>query len=305
MMETTPAAVCLMVLNSILAIVTVLENLLVVITICRTRTLHTLVNYFIASLAFTDFLVGLIILPMTCYAIRYSDSMMYSFAHAFSFLCTFFVVTSWMMLCVISVERCYVITTFRRERDRTGLLKGIVWTLFAWFVGIIFGGANLMIRNKFYYSLLHAGLMISVGIVITVSYVLIFRTVKRSRMTKLSDCRHHSLMQRRWRVAKAVVCLISSYMVCWLPNGIVFFIWTYYRYREGRDVFTGELFFWTTLLGFSNSSVNFLFYCWRNDELRRSIKNTMNCLLGRTNKVFNRGSPTRVAVLHRTVVVKQ
>lgn len=65
--------VCVSVLLTFVSVFTLLGNLLVVIAVITTKTLHTVTNSFIVSLAVADMLVPVFIEPMSIYMVLFND----------------------------------------------------------------------------------------------------------------------------------------------------------------------------------------------------------------------------------------
>ncbi|KAK2878709.1 hypothetical protein Q8A67_019500 [Cirrhinus molitorella] len=102
-------------ISAMLAIVTLataLSNAFVIATIFLTRKLHTPANFLIGSLAVTDLLVSILVMPI---------SIVYT-------------VTSILHLCVIALDRYWAITdaleySKRRTMRRAALMIGVVWVI--------------------------------------------------------------------------------------------------------------------------------------------------------------------------------
>ena len=56
---------------TIIMIVAIVGNLMVVAVVVRTKSMHTVINYFIVNLAIADIMVALICLPMTLFSNLY------------------------------------------------------------------------------------------------------------------------------------------------------------------------------------------------------------------------------------------
>lgn len=108
------------VLSSICCI-TLLGNLLVIVAVLTTRSLHTVTNSFIVSLGVADMLVSILVMPMSIYAVIYHE---WRFG---SILCDLWIssdvllcTASILNLCCISLDRYFAITrplTYSRQRS--------------------------------------------------------------------------------------------------------------------------------------------------------------------------------------------
>lgn len=127
--------VSLSVLLAIVTLATVLSNAFVVATIFLTRKLHTPANFLIGSLAVTDLLVSILVMPIS---ILYTVSKTWSLGQI---VCDIwlssditFCTASILHLCVIALDRYWAITdaleySKRRTRRRAGIMVGVVWVI--------------------------------------------------------------------------------------------------------------------------------------------------------------------------------
>nr|XP_060639932.1 5-hydroxytryptamine receptor 1D [Anolis sagrei ordinatus] len=118
-----------------ITLATMLFNVFVIITIILTRKLHTPANYLIGSLAATDLLVSILVMPIS---IAYTVSHIWTFGQIMCDIwlssditcCT----ASILHLCVIALDRYWAITdaleyTKRRTAGRAALMIAIVWVI--------------------------------------------------------------------------------------------------------------------------------------------------------------------------------
>lgn len=128
--ERFPLSVVLM----LFCMVTVFGNCLVIIAVVRERYLHTATNYFITSLAFADFLVGLVVMPVS--AVHEVLDHYWTFGinacDVWRSLDVLFSTASILNLCVISLDRYWAITdpfTYptKMSRRRAYRLIAAVW----------------------------------------------------------------------------------------------------------------------------------------------------------------------------------
>uniref|UniRef100_UPI00398E374D 5-hydroxytryptamine receptor 1D n=1 Tax=Pristiophorus japonicus TaxID=55135 RepID=UPI00398E374D len=127
--------ISLSVVLGIITLATILSNSFVLVTICLTRKLHTPANYLIGSLAVTDLLVAIMVMPI---------SIMYTVIKTWTLgqiMCDIwlssditFCTASILHLCVIALDRYWAITdaleyTKRRTPGRAGLMITVVWVI--------------------------------------------------------------------------------------------------------------------------------------------------------------------------------
>ncbi|KAL4624183.1 5-hydroxytryptamine receptor 1D [Arapaima gigas] len=125
-------------LSAVLAVVTLatmLSNAFVITTILLTRKLHTPANFLIGSLAVTDLLVSILVMPIS---IVYTVSKTWSFGQI---MCDIwlssdvtFCTASILHLCVIALDRYWAITdalkySKRRTTRHAGAMIAVVWII--------------------------------------------------------------------------------------------------------------------------------------------------------------------------------
>ena len=133
--STDTVAVVVVVLLGLLALFTALVNGAVIAAICTTRKLHLPANYLICSLAVTDFLVAVLVMPISILYIAV-DSWTLGQVVCEMWLsvdmtcCT----CSILHLCVIALDRYWAITkaieyTRKRSAGRAAGMIGMVWLI--------------------------------------------------------------------------------------------------------------------------------------------------------------------------------
>ncbi|KAM9354499.1 5-hydroxytryptamine receptor 1D isoform 1-T3 [Pholidichthys leucotaenia] len=125
-------------LSAVLALITlatVFANAFVIATIYLTRKLHTPANFLIGSLAVTDLLVSILVMPIS---ILYTVSKTWSLGQI---VCDIwlssditFCTASILHLCVIALDRYWAITdaleySKRRTMRRAAIMVGVVWVI--------------------------------------------------------------------------------------------------------------------------------------------------------------------------------
>ncbi|KAM7375960.1 hypothetical protein PAMP_005714 [Pampus punctatissimus] len=122
-------------LLAIITLATVLSNAFVIATIFLTKKLHTPANFLIGSLAVTDLLVSILVMPIS---IVYTVSKTWSLGQI---VCDIwlssditFCTASILHLCVIALDRYWAITdaleySKRRTMRRAAIMVGVVWVI--------------------------------------------------------------------------------------------------------------------------------------------------------------------------------
>lgn len=127
--------ISLVVVLSVITLATVLSNAFVLTTILLTKKLHTPANYLIGSLATTDLLVSILVMPIS---IAYTTTRTWSFGQI---LCDIWVssditccTASILHLCVIALDRYWAITdaleySKRRTAGHAAAMIAAVWVI--------------------------------------------------------------------------------------------------------------------------------------------------------------------------------
>ncbi|XP_053314898.1 5-hydroxytryptamine receptor 1B [Spea bombifrons] len=125
--------IILTIILALITLATLLSNAFVIATVYQTRKLHTPANYLIASLAFTDLLVSILVLPIsTLYTVtgKWTLGLITCDMWLSSDItcCT----ASILHLCVIALDRYWAITdaveyTRKRTPKRAVLMIALVW----------------------------------------------------------------------------------------------------------------------------------------------------------------------------------
>ncbi|XP_038652761.1 5-hydroxytryptamine receptor 1D [Scyliorhinus canicula] len=127
--------ISLSVVLGIITLATILSNSFVFVTIWLTRKLHTPANYLIGSLAVTDLLVAIMVMPISIvYTVIKTWTLGQIMCDIWLSSDITFCTASILHLCVIALDRYWAITdaleyTKRRTPGRAGLMIAVVWVI--------------------------------------------------------------------------------------------------------------------------------------------------------------------------------
>lgn len=127
--------VSLFVVLGLVTLATILSNSFVLVTICLTRKLHTPANYLIGSLAVTDLLVAIVVMPISIvYTVIKTWTLGQIMCDIWLSSDITFCTASILHLCVIALDRYWAITdaleyTKRRTPTRAALMIAVVWVI--------------------------------------------------------------------------------------------------------------------------------------------------------------------------------
>ena len=113
------------------------------------------------------------------------------------------------------------------------------------------------------------------------SYTKIFLTLRRHN----TQIHSHNVQQpnqanqlniaRHIKALSTVIWLQMTLVACYLPHGVV----TALRANRGLSVTVYYIRIYTVTLIFLNSSLNPILYCWKLDEVRQAVKDTIRQVL--------------------------
>ncbi|XP_029966725.1 trace amine-associated receptor 4-like [Salarias fasciatus] len=281
-MQTLITSYMLCVFVGSLSVLIMCGNCLVIISIMYFKQLHTPTNYLILSLAVSDLLVGVLVLP---FSIILSVS---SCWHLTGFLCkirdlfdAFLCTASILNLCFISIERYHVVCqplTYRTKITArvTAFMILVSWAMPA-FITItstvlnlkqsvsitrcsIFQSSKLAIIGAVFLSFIPAVIIFSV-------YLKILTVAQRQARSIQSTIKPGAAVSKKENKAtKTLAIVVGIYLMCWSPY---FLSTSFYPLSSDMPVPIIEAFKW---LGWSNSMINpfvyGFFYKWFRSAFR-------------------------------------
>ncbi|XP_047017311.1 trace amine-associated receptor 1-like [Ictalurus punctatus] len=285
--------VLLYILFSTSSLITVIGNLLVIITVVHFRQLRTSTNYLILSLAVADLLVGGMVMPPSM--IRSVETCWYlgsTFCKIHSSLDVTVCTASILNLCIISLDRYYAVChplLYHSKMTPTTIRFMIIvcWGISAALgFGMIFMELNILGNEEFYYNnfLCEGACMVFQAkaaaivfpmlcfyipaVIMLCVYMKIFRTAKRqaraiqSTNAKSKTAEEKSGMSKSERKAtKTLAIIVGVFLTSWVPFFICNCIDPFTGYSVPPILF--DVFLW---VGYFNSTCNPIvyafFYSW-------------------------------------------
>jgi len=275
----------LSVLNSFLSVTTFFGNVLILIALHKESSLHPPSKLLLRSLATTDLCVSLLSEPL---AVIYWISM--SSENEDWNICHYVLTVgllvgnalsgvSLMTMTVISVDRLLALLLGLRYRQVVNLKRTYVIVITLWFVSAAFSAMQL--RNRLI-TLWYGIILTSLCLVTSVfSYTKIFFTLRHHQHQVQDHVQQpnqtYQLNIARYKKAVSTALWLQLALVaCYLPYGVVAALVT-----NGGLSSTPFLCAWsyTTTLVFLNSSLNPILYCWKLEEVRQAVKDTIRQVL--------------------------
>jgi len=273
----------LSVVYSFLSVTAVLGNALILIALHKESSLHPPSKLLLHSLATTDLCVGLIAEPLS---VAYGMSVVNEHRN----ICFHLSVTSFLTGCILggvsvatltelSVDRLLALLLGLRYRQvvtlkRMYLIVIATWVITAAFSGMVF--LNPLIT--LWYGTIAIPLYLTISIF---SYTKIFLTLRQHN----TQIQSHNVQQenqtnqlniaRYKKALSTAIWLQLTLVACYLPYGVV----TALRVKSGLSETVHHVRIYTTTLVYLNSSLNPILYCWKLDEVKQAVKDTIRQVL--------------------------
>ncbi|XP_077020856.1 trace amine-associated receptor 7a-like [Tamandua tetradactyla] len=278
---------------------TVLGNLLVMISVLHFKQLHSPANFLVASLATADFLVGMTVMPFS--TVRSVESCWYFGENYCKFHSCFegsFCYASIYHLCFISIDRYIAVTYPLSYPIRfTAPVSGIC-IAFSWLLSIIYSfsllytGANEVGLEELVSALTCVGgcqvavnqnwvlvnfiLFLIPTLVMTTVYSKVFLIVKQqarniesmsSKKAKSSESYKSRVAKRERKAAKTLGIAVVAFLISWSPYFIDTIIDAYLGFITPAYIY--EILVW---FAYYNSAMNPLIYAFFFPWFQKAIK---------------------------------
>lgn len=261
-------AIILSIICALASVIGTFGNSLVLLAVPSNKNLRTIPDLFITNLAFSDFTVCAIFLPMFVYDFNQnvgekSEAELEYFDQVKSFLGHTSMVASATNMFAVTVDRVTAIRfPFRYAFMATKhALAGI---LVVWIISITFGvlyAPNLV--SRMYNALYCSALLITTMIM----YVYIFIAAKRqeNRIHSMQMGTDGVLVEKK--VAKTIFTVVGVYALCWLP---LLMLPAIIDFESKPDQFK-KGFNWAQSALACNSAINPFIYCLRCTKYRTAF----------------------------------
>ncbi|XP_006643148.1 sphingosine 1-phosphate receptor 1 [Lepisosteus oculatus] len=270
----------------------ILENILVLLTIWRTKKFHKPMYYFIGNLALSDLLAGVV----------YTCNILLSGANTYKLSSTqwFFregsmfvaLAASVFSLLAIAIERHLTMLKMKLHNGsntcRVFLLISTCWVISAILGGLPIMGWNciesmnscstvLPLYHKTY--ILFCTTVFSVILMaIVILYARIYSLVRtRSRklvFRKYPNSRGSKSSEKSLALLKTVIIVLSCFIACWAPLFILLLLDVACKIQKCAILYKAE---WFLALAVLNSAMNPLIYTLTSNEMRRAFLKMLPC----------------------------
>ena len=254
-------------------------NVVVLLAVYKTRSLRTVSNFFICSLAVADLLVGLIVNPLyiaiVTLRVWVSDHPLYQ-AENYLWIQTLAMTT--FSLAAISIDRYIAVTkVFRYQeiltKNRCFVTIGSVWAFSA-----TFASATFVIAPGDSSKLWVACVVITVGIplaIMTYCYYYIFQAAQSQSKKMRTNAAQITEITKQRKAAITVAIVVGLFVCLFTPN-LVFSIFEVTATDYCQNVIVYQHWLRAIWLALSSSACNPWVYAIRNRDYREAYKRICN-----------------------------
>ena len=270
------------VVNSFLSVTAFLGNALILIALHKESSLHPPSKLLLRSLATTDFCVGLIAEPLS---VAFSMSVMDERWNICPLLSVASLVTSYILcgvsvtiMAAISVDRLLALLLGLRYRQVVTLKRTYVIVITSWVFPVVvpamwFWNPLITLWGEIIY--LNFCLVISIF-----SYTKIFLNLRQLQNQVQNHVQQpnqtNQLNTTRYKKAVSTAMWLQLTLVaCYLPHFVVVALWT----NTGLSPTVHNARIYAVTLVYLNSSLNPILYCWKIEEVRQAVKDTIRQVL--------------------------
>ncbi|XP_041951550.1 trace amine-associated receptor 13c-like [Alosa sapidissima] len=290
-----------MIFNSIVSSVTVFGNLLVIISVCHFKQLHTPTNVLILSLAVADFMVGLFVMPLgfiwMIEACWFFGTSMCAFLNFFAFQLT---TASVHNVALIAVDRYLALSNPFLYTKQITVKLAVIVVLFTWAVSVGYNSSLLYCNFFFTTSLTLCPSECPVAVseiwswidfvvvfalpcsIMFILYIKIFAIARRhanairaanNNQINVNGSKNENMPKRSERkAAKVLGILVFVFLLCVVP---------YYTGSVMAEFLYGQVFEdvlnYTSLILYLNSMFNPIIYALFYPWFQKSLKLILRC----------------------------
>jgi len=287
----------------VLSVVCIVGNILVILAVITQTFLRTLQNMFIASLAFTDLLMGLFVIPLTTVQGTieewvFGPFLCYVYSTAIVTLCG----VSLLHLVVIALDRYLALSHGVQYLQSRTWVKTLLWISLTWVISVTAGviplifnwesyrstnGSKLECRtplHEFKFNAYISSLLAASMVLMQVFYARLVWKLRRVIENKrhviaieISEVgtteeaseaqirREAILLSRERRVTRVLGIISCGFLICWMPYLIVSLL----ALIRGEEPVIPFLV--SQMLAFSNSALNPFLYTIFSAEFRKGF----------------------------------
>ena len=271
-----PSLITNAVINSILACMTVIGNILILTSLRKTTRVHTASKALYCSLALSDLGVGVFVQPLFVVRLLEGKEGLIDLCRIMGTIVNvagvISVGVSLQTLSVISVDRVLAIRLKMRYKEVATISRIRAILAICWFFST--SHALTLFLSPALFSLFQIlGIVMCVS-VSTISYVIIFRSLRTLQLQVQNygpgdEASTNAFNVKRFKKSVSTALWVyASLLVCYLP----FMFSVAARMSLGFGATFLAIQWFTVSLLYMNSALNPVLYCWKIPEVRESVK---------------------------------
>lgn len=268
--------------DTIIAVFTVTSNIICMITLVKTKCLHTPSNMLIIGLCISDILVGIVVQPINIsflYLVRYEKVRSQSMLTAVYFTSQGCAGLSFTFTIIINIDRyiaiCHPFRYYEKATCRTHLTV-VITTCVVWLIYICLDKFLLLNIVFEVFRMTYVALALVVLFAANMEIIKVLKRQNKAICTIQRIANHGTRDFRRQKRdrSKAFTCSIITafFLFCYLPTVALF---AYFVLKGSFCWFTHEIFItnlWSYFLVSLNSFMNPVIYCIRLKGIRKAAK---------------------------------
>ena len=280
--------VVLALLNVASGVIAICSNLLILVAFYQTRSLRSISNFFVVSLAASDLLVGLAVNPV--YVVLFVTGLSFDYSHiwparlAENWFWIQTVITSTFNLTAISVDRYIAITNTFQYSQIVTPTRCVLGAIFIWTFSIFFASLRFLIHDYSDLPILWIITVIFMVIlplcVICYCYFHIFRAARlqQRQIAVLSsvNAAYANTALKNKKAAWTIGIIIGLFILMWTPSLVLAFV-EIVTVRKGscRRLEIVLSWYFAVFLSFFSSCCNPWVYAARSREFRAAFKRVL------------------------------
>ena len=271
-------------------LVAIIGNGVVLWLIITKRSLRTISNLFLSSLAAADLLVGFVIQPVWI-SVRYTAynvDRVQTYGKAIDYIWIHTTVATTFNLCCVTLDRHIAIFHPLRYEGILSRKRCYVLIATVWFMSLVLPCSRFLVEDviglpALYISFTIITVLIPMIIIILCSIrILKAASVQSKRISVSTVQNHQDAVKRRkmnFKAAKTISIVVGLFVVCWLPSLITSLV----HHFSGKFTFT-KLWAPVEAAAFTSSAINPWVYCLRNEEFNEALTRTFRSHKKRNSK---------------------
>ena len=271
----TGSSVCNAIFASLLSILTVIGNILILMSLKRSSRVHAASKALYCSLAVSDLGVGLFVQPAYVSRLLIGGANLETckllgiIIHVAGVIS---VGVSLQILSAISIDRVLAIRLKMRYKGVVTIFRTRLVLVACWFFST-FHALMLFVSPTSFALFQVLGIIMCVG-VSTVSYVIIFHTLRllKRQVQNYGPGKEASQdafnIKRYKKSVSTALWVYASLLACYLP--FMFSVTAEMNVSQSETFMAVQ--WYTVTLIYMNSALNPILYCWKIPEVRKSVK---------------------------------